>query len=394
MREVPMDWTPYAERLAAEVTYPQSRWHGPIAATPRHLLVPRWWQSRRQQSRGTWDPGEWEVCDGPGDLERWLSAAYADQTLVTRIGPLHADHAGADDHPTGRATSSSTMPSLVLRMLRHTRVYDGADVLDVGTGPGYSAALLAHRLGDHHVTSIDVDPYLTKSAAQRLDQLGRHPQIRTGDATGPLPGGADSYDRIVSTVSVRPIPPSWLVALRPGGRLVTTISGMTVILTAHKTQDGSAVGQVEWERAGFMDAREGPDYPPDLHTRFGDLPDQEGEQVTAGRYPVINLNDAWELESVLSVVAPGIEHAYQESHDGRRTAWMVHPDGSWARASAHGHQAPVVHQGGPRRLWEILDQLRDDWASHGYLQLYGAKALITPDGTIHLRRGRWQATIT
>jgi hypothetical protein len=73
---------------------------------------------------------------------------------------------------------------------------------------------------------------------------------------------------------------------------------------------------------------------------------------------------------------------------------MVHPDGSWARASAHGHQAPVVHQGGPRRLWEILDQLRDDWASHGYLQLYGAKALITPDGTIHLRRGRWQATIT
>ena len=394
MRDVLMDWTPHAERLAAEVTYPQSRWYGPITATPRHLLVPRWWQSRRQRSRGIWDPWQWEVCDGLGDPEQWLSAAYADQTLVTRIGPLHADHAGPDDHPTGRATSSSTMPGLVLRMLRHTRVYDGADVLDVGTGPGYGAALLAHRLGDRHVTSIDVDPYLTKTAAERLDQIGRHPQIRTCDATGPLPGGAGSYDRIVSTVSVRPIPPSWLVALRPGGRLVTTISGMTVILTAHKTQDGSAVGQVEWERAGFMDTRDGPDYPPDLHSRFGDLADQEGEQVTTGRYPVIKVNDAWELQSVLSVVAPGIEHAYQESDHGRRTAWMVHPDGSWARASAHGDQAPVVHQGGLRRLWEILDQIRDDWASHGYLQLYGAKALVTTDGTIHLRRGRWQATIT
>ena len=101
---------------------------------------------------------------------------------------------------------------------------------------------------------------------------------------------------------------------------MTTISGMTVILTAHKTQDGSVVGQVEWERAGFMDTRGGPDYPPDLHTRFGDLPGQEGEQVTTGRYPVINVNDAWELQSVLSVVVPGIEHAYQQSDDGRRTA--------------------------------------------------------------------------
>jgi hypothetical protein len=33
-------------------------------------------------------------------------------------------------------------------------------------------------------------------------------------------------------------------------------------------------------------------------------------------------------------------------------------------------------------------------SSHGYFQLYGAKAFITPDGTIHLARGRWKAKIT
>src|ERR1700749_3143234 len=100
-------------------------------------------------------------------------------------------------------------------MLDHAQVYDGADVLDVATGSGYSAALLAHSLGSSHVTSIDVNPYLTEVAENRLDDLELAPEIITGDATGPLPG---EYDRIVSMTSVRPVPASWLKALRPGGR--------------------------------------------------------------------------------------------------------------------------------------------------------------------------------
>jgi hypothetical protein len=63
-------------------------------------------------------------------------------------------------------------------------------------------------------------------------------------------------------VAVRPIPVSWLTALRPGGRLVTTITGTALILTADKTDDGGAIGRIEWNRAGFMSTRTGPDYPP------------------------------------------------------------------------------------------------------------------------------------
>jgi protein-L-isoaspartate O-methyltransferase len=116
-------------------------------------------------------------------------------------------------------------------------ITDGMDVLDVGTGSGYGCAVLAGRVGDQHVTSVDVDEYLTKAAAERLDSVGLHPDVVTCDATGPLPG---SYDRIVSTVAVRPVPPSWLAALRPGGRLVTTITGTCLIVPADRTPDGGA----------------------------------------------------------------------------------------------------------------------------------------------------------
>ncbi|HUY47417.1 MAG TPA: hypothetical protein VMV92_17085 [Streptosporangiaceae bacterium] len=54
-----------------------------------------------------------------------------------------------------------------------------------------------------------------------------------------------------------------------------------------------------------------------------------------------------------------------------------------------------MHQAGPRRLWDILDEVRGYWLTHGEFPLYGARVTIPPDGSaIHLQRGRWQATIT
>src|SRR5690606_28326341 len=134
-----------------------------VIDTPRHLLVPTWWEIR---------DGQPVRVDETANPDRWLRSAYRDRTLVTRLGPTHADHAKADDQPEWRPTSSSTVPSLVVQMLRHARVAEGVSVLDVGTGSGYSTALLCHRLGSAQVTTIDVDPYLTAAASQRLDAIG------------------------------------------------------------------------------------------------------------------------------------------------------------------------------------------------------------------------------
>jgi len=319
-----------------------------------------------------------------------MEIGYHDRTLITRLGIEHADHAQADTHPEGRPTSSATQPSLVVAMYRYAGITNDVSILDVGTGSGYGCALLARRLGDHHVTSVDIDDYLVNAAIDRLASAGLHPVVTVCDATGSLPG---SYDRIVSMMSVAPVPASWLAGLRPGGRMVTVLAGTGLLVTADKTPDGGAVGRVEWYRAGFMAARSRPDYPSSLLEQTPAARDGDGEQVSAGRYPVVSIGNAWELLSMLGVTVPGIEHHYHESDDGQRTVWLLHPDGSWARATGTADGRPVVHQSGPRRLWDIVDDIRHAWLRDGRLPAYGANVTITPDGSVHLKRGSWQAAI-
>ena len=376
-----MEFEPYAARLAAVSVHPASRWAGAVAAVPRHVFVPHWWAPVA---------GGWELRDGPSDPPKWMEAAYENRTLVTRVGSLHADHATAGDEPSGYPTSSSTLPGLVVTMLRHAMVPNDSQVLCV-TGTGYTTAVLCSRLGEQNVTSVDVDPYLVQSAETRLASVGLHPHMAVCDITGALPG---MYDRIVSTVSVSTIPVSWLAALKPGGRLVTTISNTGLIITADKTDDGGAVGKVEWDRAGFMATRHGDDYP-DTGTseRFAEIRDQEGDEITTGRYPVLQVQEAWDVWSMLSVTCPGIAHRFETNGD-ERTAWMTHADGSWSRATAVRDAPPIVHQSGPQRLWTELERIRRRLNLEGGLPIYGAKVTITPDGETTISRGGWSVTLT
>lgn len=281
------------------------------------------------------------------------------------------------------------MPGLLVQMLRHGRLYPDADILEVGTGSGYGTALLCQRFGDASVTSVDVDRYVTEAAGSRLAEIGHHPTITACDATAPLPG---EYDRIVSTVAVRPIPPSWLASLRTGGRLATTVTNTSMIITAEKTENGGAVGRVERDWAMFMSTRHGPDYPTDQAGLIALAESADGE-ATQGHYPVVNVIESWELRSMLELAAPGVVLAHRGNPGSPQTLLMAHADGSWARAEMRLWEPPVVIQCGPRRLWDILDRIRTIWLRLGHFPLHGARAEIDPSGTIHLNRGGWTWTV-
>ena len=121
--------------------------------------------------------------------------------------------------------------------------------------------------------------------------------------------------------------------------------------------------------------------------------DQDGE-TSVSRYPLTYVPDSWAVHATLELEVPGIEHRTEQHEGGGRTVWMAHPDGSWARASARkSRDLPTVHQGGPRRLWDLLTDVLDRLVIGGELPVTGARVAITPDGETVLSRGRWSATL-
>ncbi|MFJ7969011.1 protein-L-isoaspartate(D-aspartate) O-methyltransferase [Streptomyces sp. NPDC096324] len=299
-----------------------------------------------------------------------------------RSGSTHADHAAPGAIASRRPTSSSTLPTLMVTISRHALLADGSRTL-VTTGTGYGTALACHRLGAQLVTSVDVDPYLVQAAAGRLAAVC--------DLTRqPLPG---KLDRIISAVSVRPVPAAWLNGLRPGGWLVTTITGL--ILIADKTPDGGTRGHIAYDGASFMSTRHGGDYDdPAPQASVWAAADGTGEDVSTSRYPLLCVPDSWAVRLMLELAAPGIEHGVQRSDSAGRTVWMGHPDGSWARADADGpRNIADGHQGGPRRLWNLLEEIRDRLNTVGELPVHGAAVTLIFDGETTLSRGRWSATL-
>jgi protein-L-isoaspartate O-methyltransferase len=99
------------------------------------------------------------------------------------------------------------------------RVADGMRVLEIGTGTGWNAALLAHRLGHAAVTSVEIDPDITRQAAQALTAIGHTPKVVCADGSLGYPMDAP-YDRVIATCAVSTVPYAWVAQTRPGGMIL------------------------------------------------------------------------------------------------------------------------------------------------------------------------------
>jgi protein-L-isoaspartate(D-aspartate) O-methyltransferase len=131
-------------------------------------------------------------------------------------------------------------PYIVALMTDLLRLPPHARVLEIGTGSGYQAAVLA-ELG-HQVYTIEIVPALAEQAAKRLSEL-RYTAVNVRRADGYY-GWPDAtpFDGIVVTAAATQIPPPLLEQLKPGGRMVIPVGAAFLVqqlMLIEKLVDGS-----------------------------------------------------------------------------------------------------------------------------------------------------------
>ncbi|MFP5487708.1 MAG: protein-L-isoaspartate(D-aspartate) O-methyltransferase, partial [Acidimicrobiia bacterium] len=135
--------------------------------------------------------------------------------------PEHEQGAAYTDHPLpiGHGVTIS-QPYIVAFMTQALRLRPGDRVLEVGTGSGYAAAVLAEIVDD--VTTIECIEPLADLARERLARYGDRVHVVTGDGSLGYEPRAP-YDGIVVTAAAPEIPQPLLDQLAPGGRLVIPV---------------------------------------------------------------------------------------------------------------------------------------------------------------------------
>ncbi|WP_436773702.1 methyltransferase domain-containing protein [Yinghuangia sp. YIM S09857] len=315
-----------------------------------------------------WESSGLVRLDRREDPIEWQSAAAGDRFLITQWDD------GASEDTGGVASCSASMPTVVVSMLDACDVRSGMRVLEIGTGTGYTAALLKDRVGDGgSVVSVEVDPVLAVEARARLDGVGVDVEVICGDGAEGWAIGAP-YDRVHVTCAVRRIPTAWLDQC-PQGRIMLPW-GAPFSQTEHvvglDVADGRAVGRFG-DGVSFMYLRsQRPDRWPDDWPEVGEpLPagapgDEVGEPL--GGFG----------EFVVGAMMPGVRHLVADDDTpGVRDLWLARDDTYAVIAFGDGHPTTLAGDSALGRTY--LDAVRW-WHDHGRPEASGFGLAVVAAG--------------
>lgn len=347
------EWQARAEALADKLTADgdlhTAEWRAAVCGVPRHEFVPRYYEQEGTTYRRV-------TPDDDASRRTWLDLVYSDTTLITAVV--------ADSNGRQVPVSSSTKPDLMVRMLEALDVRDGHKVLEIGTGTGYNAALLSHRLGADRVFSIDLRPELVDAARDRLATLGYRPTLRAVDGSDGLPEHAP-YDRIIATCSVAAIPAAWIEQTAPGGLILVDVEGQLSagnLVLLRRGDEPVAEGKfLDWY-GRFMALRHDA---ASVGHAWPTVDRSQGEQRTTTVDPV-------ELDGAFRFLAqfrlpPGTLHTLTVDNGTPTATCLTNQDGSWCSVDRTTDESGRyrVRYVGPRDLWADVEHAHDEWATMG-----------------------------
>ncbi len=367
-----------ADALEAEGALRSPQWRDAVEAVPREVFLPAFFRRITTPKQSEWEP---VTADLVG-YRAWLDLVYTDQTWVTQLD--HAITPTDVDRPVpGDPTSSSTLPGLVVRMLEDLAVDDRSQVLEVGTGTGYSAALTCQRLGASRVTSVEVDPGVAARAADALGRAGHQPHLVVGDGLAGHAAGAP-YDRVIATCAVRHVPPAWIAQTRPGGSILTTLLGWlgasSGLVRLEVTGEGTARGRLLPGTVSFMMAR--PHEPAPLTDDVPGWVQGPGtERETDVGADALDPWTGWTSLFIAQLAAPTAQHLVLSQDGGPYVHYLIDQGRhSFAALLTRPDGGHLVRQSGPVALWDAVERDVTGWRRAGSPDLTDFEMTISPAG--------------
>jgi len=208
-----MDYDEKRKRLAEKLKYElnlSNRVYEAIKNVPRHLFVP----------------------------ERYKIEAYVDTPLPIGFG------------------QTISAPHMVAIMCELLDLREGEKVLEIGTGCGYHAAVVAELVGEKgKVVSVEYIPELAEMAKANLSALGYdNVVVIVGDGSKGYEPEAP-YDKIYVTASAPDIPKPLIEQLKPGGRMVIPVGDSVQWLVVVEKDEKGNVKKKNWGSVRFVPLR-------------------------------------------------------------------------------------------------------------------------------------------
>jgi protein-L-isoaspartate(D-aspartate) O-methyltransferase len=332
--------------LTASGDLTQDEWAQALRAVPRHLFVPDVaWAAPHGH-------GGYRI-DRRADPQAWMAAAYADHPIITQID----DGVGDVGSGEGTYTSSVSAPGAVVDFLERLNVYAGDRVLEIGTGSGWTAGLLAQRVGSDNVVSVEIDPELSTRAAARLKEAGVSPKLIIGDGAAGWQQAAP-YDRMHVTCGITTVPYAWVEQTRPGGMIV--LPWMPDYAGGHKLKltvlpDGTATGRF-CGGCDYMMIRS-------QRSSGAASPAEDGRESEAAMDPRRIVWASWGADVAITGMLPDV--AGRVSDRGGLFRMHLWTTDSEALVTSSPHQPTLVRESGPRDLWQEIQDAFFAWIQFG-----------------------------